>query len=161
MTPLDGAPPMATPRVAAGVLYLDRSDRLLLVKPSYKAGWDLPGGYVEPGESPHAAACREVTEELGAPLAVGELLVVDWAPHPEEGDKLLFVFAGGVLDNLHALHADGTEVIDIQFHPVEQLSVMLPDRLAHRVSSALAARRGGPHYLEHGHSTLQGTGPNP
>ena len=85
----------ATPRVAAGVLFRDREGRVLLVKPSYKDGWEIPGGYVEHGESPLAAAVREVREELGADLEVTDLLVLDWAPHPAEGDKLLVIFRGG------------------------------------------------------------------
>ena len=87
----------ATPRVAAGVLFRDRDGRVLLVKPSYKDGWEIPGGYVEHGESPLAAAVREVREELGADLEVTDLLVLDWAPHPAEGDKLLVIFRGGTL----------------------------------------------------------------
>jgi len=35
---------MATPRVAAGVLFRDAQGRVLLVKPTYKDGWDIPGG---------------------------------------------------------------------------------------------------------------------
>src|SRR6266702_2630058 len=88
---------VATPRVAAGVLIRDGSDRVLLVKPTYKDGWDIPGGYVEPGESPKHAATREVREELGIDVVVGRLLAIDWAPHPDEGDKLLFIFDGGRL----------------------------------------------------------------
>jgi 8-oxo-dGTP diphosphatase len=42
----------ATPRVAAGVLFRDAVGRVLLVKPTYKDGWEIPGGYVEVGESP-------------------------------------------------------------------------------------------------------------
>ena len=56
---------MATPRVAAGALFSDESGRVLLVKPTYKKTWDIPGGYVEPGESPRAACIREIREELG------------------------------------------------------------------------------------------------
>ncbi|WP_328478950.1 NUDIX hydrolase [Actinoplanes sp. NBC_00393] len=71
---------MATPRVAAGALFFDEAGNVLLVKPAYKAGWDIPGGYVEPGESPRAACIREVREELGITPDIGGLLVVDWAP---------------------------------------------------------------------------------
>lgn len=38
--------------VAAGVLLFDEDDRVLLVDPTYKAGWEFPGGVVEPGEAP-------------------------------------------------------------------------------------------------------------
>ncbi len=39
-------------RMGAGVLFFDRAGNLLIVKPRYKAGWTIPGGVVEAGESP-------------------------------------------------------------------------------------------------------------
>ncbi|WSZ94010.1 NUDIX hydrolase [Micromonospora sp. NBC_00858] len=51
---------MATPRIAAGALFLDEEGRVLLVRPSYKKHWEIPGGFVEPGESPPAASKREI-----------------------------------------------------------------------------------------------------
>jgi 8-oxo-dGTP diphosphatase len=84
----------ARPRVASGVLYFDGAGRVMLVKPTYKALWDIPGGYIQPDESPEAALRREVTEGLGTSLPIVGLLAVDWAPRPVEGDKLLFVFDG-------------------------------------------------------------------
>lgn len=58
----------ARPRTASGVLYFDETGRVMLVNPTYKPMWDMPGGYVQPGESPVEALRREIAEELGASL---------------------------------------------------------------------------------------------
>jgi 8-oxo-dGTP pyrophosphatase MutT (NUDIX family) len=52
-------------RAVATMLLTDLADRVLVVKPTYKPDWELPGGAVEDGESPEVAAAREVVEELG------------------------------------------------------------------------------------------------
>jgi 8-oxo-dGTP diphosphatase len=140
---------VARPRVAAGVLFRDDSGRVLLVKPTYKDGWDIPGGYVEPGESPKQAAAREVEEELGLTKAIGRLLAVDWAPHPDEGDKLLFVFDGGRLEqHVDDLIIDPTEIDRVAFVSPTEADDHLPSRLLERIKSAVAD--GEDLYLEHG-----------
>jgi 8-oxo-dGTP diphosphatase len=130
------APPMATPRVAAGALIRDPQGRILIVKPSYKDGWDIPGGYVEPGESPAAACQRELREELGLEGAPGRLLLVDWAPHPAEGDKLLFVFDGGTLADASATRPDGVEIAEARFVDVTDIAALMPARLVRRITTA-------------------------
>lgn len=147
-------PPMAQPRVAAGVLIIDSAGSVLLVKPNYKDGWDLPGGYVEPGESPAAAAVRELREELGLHQKIETLLVVDWAPHPAEGDKLLFVFAGTPVhaDDLPDLQLQREEIAEVRYWPLHQVAGVTPRRLARRIAlaqqAALQDRRTI--YAEHG-----------
>jgi 8-oxo-dGTP diphosphatase len=144
---------MAQPRIAAGALFLDEQDRILLVRPAYKPMWDIPGGYVQPGESPLAACVREVREELGVSPSIGRHLVIDWAPAEHEGDKMLFVFDGGTLDAMQRarLRPDDEEITDYKFSDVDDLDQYVPARLARRLRTALAARGSGqPVYAEHG-----------
>lgn len=144
---------VAQPRTAAGVLFFDEDDRVLLVKPTYKPGWEIPGGYLHAGETPSEGAAREVKEELGITPPIGRLLVADWAPHPTEGDKLLFVFDGGVLptDELDCITVDQVEIGEYAFHTTDQLDALLIPRLARRVHAAFVARAASETvYLEHG-----------
>jgi ADP-ribose pyrophosphatase YjhB (NUDIX family) len=90
---------LARKRMAAGVLFRDRADRVLLVEPSYKPNWEIPGGAVEADESPWATASRELVEELGLDGPLGRLLVVDHVrPQDSRPEGVVFVFDGGVLD---------------------------------------------------------------
>lgn len=149
-----GLPPMATPRVAAGAVIRDGAGRLLLVKPTYKDGWDLPGGYVEPGESPAAAARRELREEIGLDRPMERLLLVDWAPHPDEGDKLLFVFDAGHLADASLASPDHDEIAEAQFFLPTDIERLTPARLSRRI---LAALREPPDvYAENGLSASSG-----
>ncbi|WFB08340.1 NUDIX hydrolase [Streptomyces sp. LX-29] len=144
---------MARPRMAAGALFFDAQGRVLLVQPSYKPMWEIPGGYIEEGESPLAACRREVEEELGITPAIGSLLVIDWAPNPAEGDKVLYVFDGGELtpDAGTAIKLASDELLAAEFFWSEELDQLLIPRLARRVKGAMVARaEGRTTYLEHG-----------
>jgi ADP-ribose pyrophosphatase YjhB (NUDIX family) len=139
--------------VAAGTLFLDDAGRVLLVRPTYKPDWDIPGGYVESGESPRDACVREIYEELGLRVEVGRLLSVDWAPHPDEGDKVLFIFDGGRLgpDQLDAINFRDGEVAEYTFLHEVQIDVQAIPRLARRIRASLGAMSGEQMaYLEHG-----------
>jgi 8-oxo-dGTP diphosphatase len=107
---------------AAGALFLDESGRVLLVEPNYKDYWEIPGGLIEVGETPSQGCAREITEELGLTRAPGRLLVVDWAPHPTQGDRVLFVFDGGVLTapEIATIHLQAEELDSYEFLTPEQ-----------------------------------------
>ena len=105
---------------------------------------------MEKSASPLAAAVREVREEPGVDLDVAELLVMDWAPHPAEGDKLLVIFRGGTLtaDDVASFTLHEGEITTAEFFHVDQLHDLMPARLARRVTEAAA--RDHSTYLEHG-----------
>ena len=153
MSETDARGAVAQPRVAAGVLIFDETGRVLLVNPTYKPRWEIPGGYVHPGETPSDGATRELKEELGITPPVGRLLVADWAPHPSEGDKLLFVFDGGIITEADRaqITPDGVEIDEYAFFHEDQLDDLLIPRLARRIHAAFVARgHGETVYLEHG-----------
>lgn len=149
---------MARPRMAAGALFFNDQGDVLLVRPSYKPKWEIPGGYIEVGESPLTACRREVEEELGITPPIGPLLVVDWAPNERDGDKVLWVFDGGELqpEAVGAFKLAADELLAAEFHPVEAIDELLIPRLARRVKRAIKARgSAGPQYLEHGEPVAQ------
>lgn len=141
--------------LAAGVLLFDERDRVLLVDPTYKAGWEFPGGVVEPGEAPARAGMREVAEETGIQLVdAPRLLVVDWEPPTPPGyGGMRFLFDGGTLDSGEArqLLLPGPELRDCRFVTEEEAAGLLPAVRYERLRWALRAReRGAALYLEAG-----------
>ena len=71
-------------RVAAAVVW--REGRLLLTQrpPGGPLGlqWELPGGKIEPGESPEHALVRELREELGVDATAHEVLEMETHDYP-------------------------------------------------------------------------------
>lgn len=82
----------ALPRPAARVVVLDADDRVLLIRSEWdgRSLWFCPGGRIEPGEAPEAAARRELHEETtlepGTLLWQGVVWVRDWTWRWVEGD---------------------------------------------------------------------------
>ncbi|MGV9880135.1 NUDIX domain-containing protein [Streptomyces sp. NPDC003006] len=141
--------------LAAGVLLFDEQERVLLVDPTYKAGWEFPGGVVEPGEAPARAGVREVAEETGLHLSDGlRLLVADWEPPKPPGyGGMRFLFDGGRLDSSEAARMllPGPELRDWRFVTEREAADLLPSVRYERLRWALRAReRGAALYLEAG-----------
>src|SRR5690242_12457869 len=69
---------------SAGALIFSRKGRLLILKPTYKSGWTIPGGVMEAdGETPWQACQREVLEECGLTVRTGRLACMDFRrPRP-------------------------------------------------------------------------------
>ena len=91
---------LPTKRVIGHALIRDREGRVLLLETRYKHDWELPGGVIEPGEPPRRGAAREITEELGIEVEIGQPALVDWMPeYLGWSDAIEFIFYLGVLDD--------------------------------------------------------------
>lgn len=133
-------------RTSAGVLFTDAGSGVLLVRPTYKEYWEIPGGMVETGESPHEAAAREIAEELGIDRPIGRLLCVDWVPPRDpKTDGLMFLFDGGRLesDEVAAIVLRSEELSEHRFVNVDVLDDFLPAHMARRVVATMTARDSG------------------
>src|SRR5215470_17738514 len=89
------------PRVpaSAGALIFDRQGRLLILRPTYKPGWTIPGGVMEAdGETPWQACQREVREECGLDVGTGRLACMDFRrPRPGRPGGIRFLFHCGAI----------------------------------------------------------------
>jgi 8-oxo-dGTP diphosphatase len=126
-------------RGAACALLRDIEGRILLVKPTYKAGWFLPGGIIEAAESPLAACRRECAEELGFTPRLDGLLCVDWSPPAGEVDEAnVFVFHGDVTSSeVAAIRLPAEELSDHAMAAPEQLADLVPPHVARRLEACL------------------------
>ncbi len=142
------------PRVPAssGALLTDEAGRILVVKPTYKAGWTIPGGQMEAdGESPWEACRREVREETGLVLASGRLVCVDFLrPKPRRPGGVRFLFDGGLVaeDRRAELVLQEGELEDHRWASPEEAATLLSGPVGRRVAAALGS--GGFVYLEDG-----------
>lgn len=142
-------------RMAAGLLLFNVEGQVLLVEPTYKPHWDLPGGVVEANESPRDAAQREIAEELGLDCAAGRLLVLDWvAPAADRPEGVVAVFDGKVLSasEVARIVVPPEELHGFGFFDLPEVGSVLPPVLARRMIAAVQAYRDNTTaYLEDGY----------
>lgn len=149
---------------AASALFHDLEGRVLLVKPTYRDGWLLPGGGMEADEYPAETARREIKEELDLDLAgYPRLIAVDWTrPRPGGRPALVaFVFDGGTLtaDQAEArITLPPDELSDWQFVRAQDWHRHVNARIARRLEACTTAlAEGGTVYLHDGRAAHTGT----
>ncbi len=123
---------LPTKRVIAQGRLRDEQGRILLCRLTYKSEWDLPGGVVEVGEAPAAGLAREIREELGVSIEVGDLLTVNWLPAWRGwDDACIFLFDLG--------QVDASFTGEMQLQPTEIVGVDWCDTDTVREHAAAAA----------------------
>jgi 8-oxo-dGTP diphosphatase len=138
--------------VSAGALIFDQAGRLLILKPTYKTGWTIPGGVMEAdGETPWDACRREVREECGIEVRSGRLACVDFRPYrPGRPGGIRFLFDCGPADDaaLAAITLQPEEIAEYRLAPLDTALPLLRPPIRRRVRAASRHRRFV--YLENG-----------
>jgi ADP-ribose pyrophosphatase YjhB (NUDIX family) len=131
----------ATPKIDVRAAVISE-DKILLVK-ERGDGWTLPGGWVDPGESPSEAAVRETKEESGYDVNAVRLMAIydrdrqGHPPCPFHVYKLIFLceLAGGSART--SLETDA-----VSFYSEEELPALSESRiLSPQVKRAFAFAR--------------------
>ncbi|HEX4094612.1 MAG TPA: NUDIX hydrolase [Trebonia sp.] len=138
--------------VSAGALIFDSAGRLLILKPTYKSGWTIPGGIMEAdGETPWQACRREVREECGLDVRGGRLACTDFRrPRPGRPGGIRFLFDCGQADDaaLAAIVLQPEEIAEHRLVSLDTALTLLRPPLRRRVRAATRRRRWV--YLEDG-----------
>jgi 8-oxo-dGTP diphosphatase len=100
-------------------MLVNDGDRFLFIRQNKEGGaypdtLHIPGGGVDEGESPDAAAIREVREEVGVEVRDVRVVDFDWDVVPYKGEDTLLVFLRftGALESGQARPAsDAKEVV--------------------------------------------------
>jgi len=141
--------------VSAGALVFDHAGRLLILKPTYKSGWTIPGGVMEAdGETPWEACRREVAEETGLDIGAGRqarLACMDFRrPRPGKPGGIRFLFDCGAFGDatLGGIVVQPEEISEYRLAELSTALTLLRKPIRRRVRAATRGRRL--RYLEDG-----------
>jgi len=138
--------------ITQGLIRNERGE-FLLCELTYKPEWDLPGGVVEPGESPAVGLTREIHEELGVDLTPTELTAINWLP-PWNGwdDACCLVFELGNLPTpaIDQMRLEPAEIRTVHWCDLERVAERGTAATTRLLSFLSQTDDAGPHYLENG-----------
>ncbi len=144
-------------RVGVGAILFNQDGQLLILKPSYKDTWTIPGGIVDTMESPLEACCREIKEEIGIEITDLRLACVDYRNDDvlDDGSKdesFQFIFTTDplTLDLISSIVIDEDEIINHAFLGVTEAIQKLNKSLIRRINSCLRSDPNLAYYLENG-----------
>jgi 8-oxo-dGTP pyrophosphatase MutT (NUDIX family) len=142
--------------MGAGALLQDEQGNILIVKPTYRPDWLLPGGTTEADESPRVGCEREIVEELGLEISLSALLCLDYVPaRTDINEAVMFIFYGGVLtaEQIEQIVLPADELSEFRLVPPAEALELLNPRLARRIMPSLQAlETSSTAYLEDGQS---------
>jgi ADP-ribose pyrophosphatase YjhB (NUDIX family) len=122
--------------VGADCVVRNSAGEILLIKREDFRIWTIPGGRMEPGESPAQAASRETLEESGVEAVIDDLAGIYT---PRRAESLIFVYTGHPVGG--APHPT-PEAVDSRYFGPHALPARMTRMHRQRVYDALSSQRG-------------------
>src|SRR4051794_21823669 len=121
------------PTEGAAAIIFDDSGLLLIVKENYgRRRWSVPGGAIEPGETPVEAALRETLEETKVIAAIDHLI----GSYVFVDGFTAYAFAATIVDGVPVVPDTG-EIAEVEWAPPEALPMPRSNVLHYAVPDAL------------------------
>jgi len=121
----------------AAAIILDPAGLVLLVKENYdRRRWSLPGGLIEPGETPEEAALRETAEETGVAAAIDHRI----GTYTFDDGFRAYVFRCRIVRGEPAVPTTG-EIAEIRWAPPEPLPSTRSNVLHYALPDAMQGLR--------------------
>lgn len=134
-------------RVSSAAMILENDNgQALIVKANYKSYWTMPGGIIDPGETPKEAALRETLEEVGIdvhPETASFVAVVDRTSERAQTYQFIFKAPLGATMLDHVI-LQASEIDEYALVSKEQ--VLSGDR--HYAKALIAWAKGENGYIE-------------
>ena len=110
-------------------LVFDDENRVLMMQNAEGGLWSMPGGMIEPYESPSDAAVREVYEETGILMRITGVVGVFGGPEYsvvyDNGDKVSYVMTALRGERIGGeLRCDGDESLDVGYFSRDELDTL-------------------------------------
>jgi len=134
---------LAKRHTASGAFIFNDQNQLLILKPSYKDGWNLPGGVTDEFESPYQTVIRECKEETNLNIEIKDLVLVDYIQEiikDKKYDHVEFYFTV-IVENISDIQIDNEEIIDYKFIDIKEAKDFLSPKYNQRLQAVLQAQR--------------------
>lgn len=96
-------------------IILIKDKKVLITRDSQDEIWELPGGRLNEGENPQSGVLREVKEELGVDVVLGQVVYINQFLHNNTTPALVIIYHAHMVDETVAFNPDPLEVAQMQW----------------------------------------------